>query len=61
MHKLAPTTHKKTLSKEEWDVTDEEDRKRCRRQKEDRELVPEPTLAKKSAHRPAGDVGGWKK
>ena len=61
MHKLATTTHKNTLSKEEWDVTDEEERKRRRRQKEVRELVPEPTPAKKSAQRPAGDVGGQKK
>ena len=61
VHKPAPTTHKKTLSKEEWDVTDEEVRKRCRRQKEVRELVPEPTPAKKSVQCPAGDVGGRKK
>ena len=49
------------MSKEEWDVTDEEERKRRQRQKEVRELVPEPTPAKKSAQHPAGDVGGWKK
>ena len=61
VHKPAPTTHKKTLSKEEWVVTDEEERKRRRRQKEVRELVPEPTPAKKSAQRPGGDVGGRKK
>ena len=61
VHKPAPTTHKKTLSKEEWDVTDEEERKRRRRQKEVRDLVLEPTPAKKSAQRLAGDVGGQKK
>ena len=61
VHKPAPTTHKKTLSREEWVMTDEEERKRRRRQKEVRELVPEPTPAKKSAQRPGGDVGGRKK